>query len=135
MKAAIFSKHPEKSPGEDGLNLAFYQTYWSIVCKDAVRFCADFFEIGEMQLEVNRTVLCLIPKVKNSQCMTDLCPISLCNVLFRTLSKKMANRLKCCLSNLISINQSAFVEGRLLTDNVLVAYEINHYIRRKTQGK
>lgn len=36
---------------------------------------------------------------------------------------------------LISEQQSAIVEGRLLTDNALVAYEINHYIRRRTQGK
>ncbi|XP_074337775.1 uncharacterized protein LOC141674972 [Apium graveolens] len=47
----------------------------------------------------------------------------------------MANRLKCCLSNLILINQSAFIEVRLLTDNALVAFEVNHCIRRKTQGK
>lgn len=67
--------------------------------------------------------------------MTDLRPISLCNVLFRTLSKVMANRLKCCLSNLISINQSAFVEGMLLTDKALVVFELNHYLRRKTQGR
>ena len=135
VKEAIFSMHPEKSPGEDGLNPAFYQTYWSIVCKDVVKFCADFFATGEMQSEVNRTVVCLNPNIKNPQSMTDLRPISLCNVLFRILSKVMANRLKCCLSNLISINQSTFVEGRLLTDNALVAFEVNHYIRRKTQGK
>ncbi|XP_074341908.1 uncharacterized protein LOC141679304 [Apium graveolens] len=51
VKAAIFSMHPEKSPGEDGLNPAFYQMYWSIVGKDVVKFFADFFERGEMQPE------------------------------------------------------------------------------------
>lgn len=88
-----------------------------------------------MQEGVNRTVVCLIPKLKNPQSMTDLRPISLCNVLFRILSKVLANRHKSCLPTLISINQSAFVQGRLLTDNALIAYEINDYIRRKTQGK
>lgn len=67
--------------------------------------------------------------------MTDLRPISLCNVLMRILSKVMTNRLKPCLNSIISDKQSAFVEGRLLTDNVVIAYELNHYIRRKTQGK
>ena len=66
--------------------------------------------------------------------MTDVRPISLCNVLVRILSKVLANRLKECLSSLISDKKSAFFEGRMLTDNVLIAFELNHYIRRKTQG-
>ena len=53
----------------------------------------------------------------------------------RILSKVLANRLKPCLHSILSENQSAFVEGRLLTDNALIAYEIYHYIHRKTQGK
>lgn len=53
----------------------------------------------------------------------------------RILSKVMANRLKPCLNSIISDKQSAFIEGRLLTDNAMIAFEVNHYIRRKTQGK
>lgn len=52
----------------------------------------------------------------------------------RVLSKIMANRLKSSLQSIISEKQSAFVEGRLLTDNALIAFELNHYIRRKMQG-
>lgn len=48
VKEAIFSMHPEKSPGEDGLNSAFYQTYWNIVGDDVFKFCAGFFETGEL---------------------------------------------------------------------------------------
>lgn len=46
----------------------------------------------------------------------------------------MANILKHCLPSIISYKKSAFIEGRLLTENVLIAFEVNHYIRRKTQG-
>lgn len=66
--------------------------------------------------------------------MNDLRPISLCNVLFRILSKVLANRLMKCLPTIILEQQSAFVKGRLLTDNALIAFKINHYIKRRTQG-
>lgn len=134
VKHVAFSMHPDKSPGIDGLNPCFFQTYWHVVGDDVVRCCQNFMATGELPYDVNKTIVCLIPKTKQPQKMTDLRPISLCNVLIRIVSKVMANRLKECLPLLISDKQSAFVEGRLLTDNALVAFELNHYIRRKRQG-
>lgn len=80
--------------------------------------------------EVNRAAVCLIPKVKEPQTMADLRPISLCNVLVWILSKVMSNRMKMCLKSIISDKQSAFIEGRLLTDNAMVAVKVNHYMRQ-----
>lgn len=135
VKVAVFAMYPDKSPGPDGLNPDFFQTYWPIVEIDVVQFCRTFLLSGELPQGINSTLVCLIPKVNNPQQMTDLRPISLCNVLMRILSKVMTNRLKPCLNSIISDKQSAFIKGRLLTDNALIAYEINHFIRRKTQGK
>lgn len=135
VKRAVFAMYPEKSPGMDGLNPAFFQVYWDIVKDDVTSFCRSFFETGVLPEGLNRTLDCLIPKVKKSKHMTDVRPISLCNILVRIFSKVMTNRLKSCLKSLISGNQSAFIEGRLLSDNALIAYEINHFLRRKTQGK
>lgn len=103
--------------------------------EDVTRFCSSFFETGELPGGINRTLVCLIPKVRKPKHMLDLRPILLCNVLMRILSKVMKNRLKPCLQSIIFESQSALIEGRLLTDNSLIAFEINHYIRRKTQGK
>lgn len=135
VKLAIFDMYPEKSPGIDGFNPAFFQAYWDIVKEDVVGFCRTFMDTGVVPEGVNRTLVCLIPKVKNPKHMSDLRPISLCNVLMRILSKVMTNRLKPCLNSIVSVHQSAFIEGRMLTDNALIAFEINHFIRRKTQGK
>ena len=47
----------------------------------------------------------------------------------------VANRLKKLLAKMIPDSQSAFLLGRLITDNILVAFETLHFLKRKTQGK
>lgn len=64
IKNVVFSMHADKAPGYDGLNPCFYQEFWSVVEKDVVCFCQQFLATGELQVEINRTIVCLIPKIK-----------------------------------------------------------------------
>lgn len=64
VKDAVFSMHPEKGLEYDGLNPAFNQAFWKIIEKDVVRFCQKHFSTGELPMEFNCTIVCLIPKVK-----------------------------------------------------------------------
>jgi hypothetical protein len=82
----------------------------------------------------NDTAIVMIPKVDNPEKEAQFCPISLCNVVYKMISKMLANRLKCILPEIIGENQSAFVSSCLITDNILIAYECIHAIKRK-KGK
>jgi hypothetical protein len=134
VEKALFAMKPNKSPGPDGFTAGFYQRHWSLVKEDICYAVLTFLNGGDMPEIVNNTVIVLIPKVKNPQELTQFRPIALCNVLYKICSKVIANRLRGVLDDIISEEQSAFVPGRLITDNALVAYESIHYLKNK-KGK
>lgn len=82
------------------------------------------FRYGLLPKGVNSTILALIHKRTDSLEMKDYRPIACCNVLYKVVSKILANRLKLVLSRIISTNQSAFIKGRLLMENMLLASEL-----------
>lgn len=81
--------------------------------------------------DLNNTNVVLIPKKDNAYDMKDLRPITLCNVLYKILAKVMTNRLKSILPGFISESLSAFVPGRSITNNVLVAFEVILHMKQK----
>ena len=146
VKAALFQMGPTKAPGPDGMNALFYQKFWNVVSNNVVNDVLDFLNFGIMVPDVNHTNIVLIPKIKSPEKMFDFRPISLCNVIYKIISKVcnviykiiskvLENHLKQILPQIISPTQSAFVPRRLITDNVLVAYETLHAMHCRKKGK
>ena len=131
---ALQQIHPTKAPGPDGMSAIFYHKYWNIVGPNVINMVLNVLNSNLSLSEINKTNISLIPKTNHPTKMTEFRPISLCNVVYKLISKVLANRFKAILPNIITENQSAFTSDRLITDNVLVAFELMHYLNQRMMG-
>lgn len=124
IREILFRMPSEKSPGPDGYTAKFFKASWSIISKEFTTAVHSFFRKGFLPKGLNTTILALIPKKDDAMEMRNYRPRACCNVLYKVISKIIANRLKCTLPRCISYNQSAFLKDRLLVENILLATEI-----------
>lgn len=93
------------------------------------------FSLIDICPDLNHTLLTLIPKVKCPKRVSDFCLIALCKILYKLVSKVLANRLKQILPNIISDTQSVFQFDKAISDNILVAFKFLHHMKTKKAGK
>ena len=131
--AALLSLPNDKVSGPDGFTKEFYIAAWKVIGQDFITAIQSFFLFGFLPSGINATILSLIPKTENAEKMKDFRPIACCNLLYKVISKVLANRLKVIFPDAVEPNQSAFITGRLLQENVLLASElVNGYHKTST---
>jgi len=136
IKTAVFSTGPHWAPGPDGFSAAFYHEFWDDINPTIIKEVERFFVEGFLNQQHNHTNICLIPKTEAPTSMMEFRPIALYNVSYKIISKILVNRLKKHLSSVISDNQTAFIRGRMITDNNIIAHEVFHALKaRKRQSK
>jgi len=118
VKQALFAIDSNKTPGPDGFGADFFKHYWSIVKYDFFQCIPEFFTHGKLLKQINHTFIALIPKVENPLQTQQFRPISLCNTVYKTISKILVNRIRPLLHKIISLTQSAFVPGCAIHDNI-----------------
>ncbi|GJX26449.1 aspartic peptidase [Tanacetum coccineum] len=130
IKAAVFSIRDEHAPGPDGFSSAFFKKGWDLVSLDVCHAIGDFFVNGRLLKEINHTFIALIPKVSTPLKINDYRPISCCNVIYKCISTIITNRIIDGIKEVVSDNQSAFVPGRRISDNILITQELMHNYHR-----
>lgn len=124
IKGTIFAMPLSKSPGPDGYSVEFLRASWDTVGEDVIAAIAEFFRNGRLLKDLNTTTIVLIPKTNVACRLGEFRPISCCNLVYKVITKVIANRLKPVLQSSISKNQAAFLKGRSLGENVLLASEL-----------
>lgn len=131
IKDVIFSMESLKAPCPDGLNGLFFKTHWSVVGSEVNEAIHTFFNTGNFPQNFNETLVALVPKNPSPEMAHQFRPISCCNYIYKAVSKIIVSRLKGNLHDIITPNQSAFIKGRLIQDNILIAHEIFHALKNK----
>ncbi|KAH1105951.1 hypothetical protein J1N35_009719 [Gossypium stocksii] len=131
---AVKSIAPLKASGKDGYPAIFFQKYLHIVGEEMTKYCLQVLNGQRNMEEVNYTNIVLILKVNSPKSMKEFHPISLCNVVYKIISKVIVNRFRLVLHYCIDDSQGAFVPGRQITDNIIVAYEILHSMKKRRGG-
>lgn len=120
----IQNANPNKSPGPDGFNGFFFKNNWNLIKQDVSKAVLNFFSSGRLLKEVNRTYIVLLPKGEDTKNIKGFRPISLCNFIYKIISKILTNRLREVLPHIISDSQFAFIKGRSMIDAILLANDI-----------
>jgi hypothetical protein len=131
VKNALFQMFSTKAPGLDGFPAHFFQNNWDVCGDDITRIALRVLNEDDIPTKINRTFIVLIQNVQSPVSLSQFWPINPCNAIYKSISKALANRLKKVLPNIFSEEQSSFVPGRIITDNVPIAYECPHFMRTK----
>ncbi|XP_070031601.1 uncharacterized protein [Nicotiana tomentosiformis] len=118
VKNSVFVLDADSAPRPDGLTGRFYQSPWFIIAETVFNTIVVFFYGAQLPRFFTHTCLVMLPKVESPQTFSDIRPISLCNVSNKIIAKLLNSRLSTMLPRIISHNQSGFVKGRAITENI-----------------
>nr|XP_027103174.1 uncharacterized protein LOC113724473 [Coffea arabica] len=124
VRDAVFGLDSDSAAGPDGFSGLFFKHCWDIVATDIFKAVQEFFIGVPIPKSISNMVIVLVPKKDACSSFEDYRPISLNSFINKIFSKVLCNRLKPLLPALISKEQSGFVQGRDITDNLLLGQEL-----------
>ena len=117
-----------KTPGTDGLPAEFYKIFWSDI-SDALIAALNFsYDINKLSITQRRGLIKLIPKKETDlKNLKNWRPLSLLNCDYKIAAKSIANRIQATLPKLINNDQTGFIKGRFIGENIRLIDSIINY--------
>ena len=109
-----------KAPGPDRFTAEFFQATWPFMEKDILDVVEESRRNQKVCPRLNSTFITLIPKTSKSEDPQGFRPIALCNVIYKIISKTIANHLKLLLPTIINLEKTCYVEGRKILDSIIL---------------
>ena len=134
IRQGLWALKPFKALGVDGLHAGFFQYFWEDVKHSVCNEVISIFDMRRVPEYLNETLITLIPKCPNLKSFSNYRPISLCNTIYKVVTKIIVGRIRPFLDKLVSPNQVTFMPGRRGLDNVVIAQELIHMLDNK-KGK
>ena len=136
LGAALKMLKLNKSPGNDGLTVEFYKTFWADI---KVIIWPMYTQVMSQKLlgaSGRRGLINLIPKKgKDSRIIKNLRPLTLLNIDYKILAMALAHRLKSVLPSLIGEQQTGFMQGRDIQLNIRKTIDIITYANQNKTVK
>ena len=127
----LWALKPFKAPGPDGLHAGFFHRFLLVVGEFVKQEVKNIFNSGVVPDYLNQTLITLVPKCKSPELLSNFCPISLCNTIYKIVTKIIVGRIRPFLPDLISLLQIAFVLERKGVDNAIIVQELIHTMSKK----
>jgi hypothetical protein len=135
VDSVVMQMKEDTTPGPDGFTINFFHACWDMLKLDVLDIVEESCNRQWVLPALNATFLTLIPKEENVAVPSKYRPISLCNVIYKIITKVIANRLKPLLPLLISPEKTGYVEGRQILDGIILSHEVIHSLKStKTPG-
>ncbi|GJX55522.1 RNA-directed DNA polymerase, eukaryota [Tanacetum coccineum] len=131
IKKAVWDCGINKSLGPDGFTFEFYRRYWNVIDQDVVAAVSLFFSTSSFPIGCNSSFIALIPKTQEAKVVKDFRPISLIGIIYKIITKILANRLSLVIPDLVSEVQSAFVPNRQIIHGLFILNEILSWCKYK----
>lgn len=118
-----------KFPGQGGLPLEFYLTFWDILAPDLMTVFMDFEHLDRLPDSFRIGIVTLLYKKKDKTDLKNWGPITLLNFDCKLFSKLLATRLSMFLEGVIHPDQACAVPGRKITDSLVLIRDTICYAR------
>ena len=119
-----------KSPGTDGMTVEFFKFFWKQLGTFVIRSLNEGFNNKQMSITQREgIIICIAKGDKPREYLNNWRPISLLNITYKIGSSCIASRLKTVLPKLISEDQTGFIKGRYIGDNIRLLYDVIHYLK------